>query len=219
MYVSRHHQMPEQAAMLDLIDAHPLGAWVCHAASGLVANHIPFFLDRTRGTFGTLMGHVSRANPVWTLLQADTPSVILFQEAQHYITPNWYPGKAVHGRVVPTWNYSVAHAHGTARAIEDPQWLRTMLRQLTDAQEAGHPAPWRVADAPAEFIDQLMRGIVGIEIPIRQLEGKRKVSQDEDLPDRLGTVQGLQSQGGEAAQTMATLVRDAIAPLDLKNHA
>ena len=210
MYLPTYHQQNDREALGALIDAHPLGAWVCHAPGDLVANHIPFVLDRTQGPHGTLIGHVSRANPVWRALGTGAASVVMFQGPQAYITPTWYPDKAVHGRVVPTWNYAVAHVHGVARAIEDRAWLLAMLRRLTHAQESARPAPWRVDDAPPEYIDQLLRAIVGIEIPIDRLEGKLKASQDEALPDRMGTVTGLQAAGGDDARRMAGLVQAAI---------
>ncbi len=210
MYVCKHHQLNEPEAILALIESRPLGAWVCQSKDGLVANHIPFFLDRTKGPHGTLMGHVARANSVWRQLLADTASVVMFQGAQSYITPGWYPGKAEHGKVVPTWNYTVAHVHGIARAIEDPKWMLDMLNRLTDAQESRQTRPWHVSDAPPDFVEKLMRGIVGIEIPIDRLEAKLKASQDEDLQDRRGTVTGLQSVPGDQTRAMADLVLAAI---------
>ena len=197
--------------MQSLVESHPLGAWVCHAPSGLIANHVPFFLDRTRGTHGTLMGHVARANTVWRQLSLDAPSVVMFQGAQSYITPNWYPGKAEHGKVVPTWNYVVAHAHGIARVMEDPEWLLDMLNRLTRSQESQQSSAWRVSDAPADYIEKMVRGIVGIEVPIDRLEGKLKASQDEDMQDRQGTVKGLLSNPGEHSPAMAALVQNAMA--------
>lgn len=171
---------------------------------------MPFFLDRTRGPYGTLLGHVARANIVWRVLPPDTPSVVMFQGAQSYITPGWYPGKAEHGKVVPTWNYVVAHAHGTARVIEDPTWMLNMLNRLTDSQKSGQTLPWRVEDAPPDYIRKLMRGIVGIEIPIDRVDGKLKASQDEDMQDRHGTVKGLQSYHSQQSQNMAELVLGAL---------
>jgi transcriptional regulator len=211
MYVSKHHQLNDREAVFSIMECHPLGAWVCHGKDGLVANHIPFFLDRALGPHGTLIGHVARANTVWHQLSSDTPSVVIFQGAQSYITPGWYPGKTEHGKVVPTWNYTVAHAHGTARVMNDPQWILDMLNRLTDSQESRRSLPWHVADAPAGFIDRLMRAIVGIEIPIDRLEGKLKASQDEDMQDRLGTVAGLQSVASDQSRWMAALVSMAIA--------
>lgn len=210
MYVSRHHQLNDCEAIFTLMASYPLGAWVCPGPEGLVANHVPFYLDRNKGPCGTLIGHVSRANDVWRQLSADSSSVVMFQGPQSYITPNWYPGKAVHGKVVPTWNYAVAHAHGVARAIEDRDWLLDMLNRLTSVHEAGRPAPWRVDDAPADYLDKLLRAIVGIEIPIDRLEGKLKASQDEDLQNRVGTVAGLQQVPSDAARAMAALVSKAI---------
>lgn len=210
MYVNPRHRLTDLDAIFSLMASHPLGAWVCVGHEGLVANHVPFVLDRSRGRFGTLVGHVSRANTVWRELGATTPSVVMFQGPQAYITPGWYPGKAEHGKVVPTWNYVVAHAHGVARAIEDREWLFDMLNRLTAVQEARRALPWRVADAPAAFIDKLLRAIVGIEIPIDRLEAKLKASQDEALPDRLGTVRGLQEEPSDDAGAMADLVMKAI---------
>lgn len=211
MYIPPLHQLDDRDALFSLMASRPLGAWVCLGPAGLVANHLPFLLDRHRGPNGTLIGHVARANTVWRSLGPTVPSVVTFQGPQAYITPGWYPGKAAHGRVVPTWNYVVAHAHGVARAVEDRDWLLDMLHRLTDAHEAGRPAPWQLGDAPAPFIDQLLRAIVGIEIPIDRLEGKLKASQDEALPDRLGTVQGLREQAGDEAHGVAELVSKAIA--------
>ncbi|MDE2416416.1 MAG: FMN-binding negative transcriptional regulator [Burkholderiales bacterium] len=210
MYVAKHHQFNDREAIFTLMDSYPLGAWVCAGSGGLVANHLPFFLDRSQGPSGTLIGHVARANPVWRALPTATASVVMFQGPQAYITPGWYPGKAEHGKVVPTWNYGVAHAHGVARAIEDRYWLLNMLNRLTNVHEASQPAPWRVEDAPADYIDSMLRAIVGIEIPIDRLEGKLKASQDEDLQDRIGTVTGLQSAPGDGARAMAGLVKMAI---------
>lgn len=210
MYIPKAHQFPQPQDIQRLMAAHPLGAWVCATDSGLQAHHLPFFLDPNRGPYGTLMGHVSRANPVWQLLNEGTPSVVMFQGPQAYITPGWYPGKTAHGRVVPTWNYGAVHAHGTARVVTERAWLLQMLEHLTNAQEAGRPEPWRVTDAPDDYINAMLQGIVGIEIPIARIEARLKASQDEDLQDRLGTVHGLQGQGGDGPQAMALWVEQAI---------
>jgi transcriptional regulator len=130
----------------------------------------------------------------------------MFRGPQAYITPGWYPGHAEHGQVVPTWNYVVAHAHGVARAVHDRDWLQGMLERLTYTHEAQLRAPWKVGEAPADYIEKLMRAIVGIEIPIDRLEGKLKASQDEAMEDRLATVQGLRRQPDDAAASMADLV-------------
>ena len=210
MYIPPLHRLSDRESLFVLMAAHPLGAWVGQGRHGLVANHVPFLLDRERGPSGTLIGHVSRANSVWRELDAGAPSVVMFQGAQAYVTPAWYPGHAEHGEVVPTWNYVVAHAHGVARVVDDPQWLADMLRRLTEAHEAPQSTPWAMDDAPAPFMERMMRAIVGIEIPIDRLEGKLKASQDEALPDRRGTIRGLREQACEAARAMAALVQGAI---------
>lgn len=211
MYVNRKHQLTDGEALYSLMATHPLGAWVCHSRAGLIANHVPFLLDRSRGLLGTLIGHVARANVVWRELASATPSVVMFQGPQAYITPGWYPSKAENGKVVPTWNYVVAHAHGAARAIEDRDWMLDMLKRLTQVHESHRAVPWSIGDAPPSFIDKLMRSIVGIEIPIDRLQGKLKVSQDEALQDRLGTAQGLRREPGDESGTMADLVMQAVA--------
>ena len=210
MYIRAQHQFHHPDDLPGLIDAHPLGTWVQPAPEGLQINHVPFVLDSTRGPQGTLVGHVARANPVWRALEAGAPSVVVFHGPQAYITPGWYPGKAVHGKVVPTWNYAVVHAHGVARAVHEADWMRAMLDRLSQAHEAIQPQPWRVSDAPADYIDRMLRATVGIELPIDRLEGKLKASQDEDLPDRLGTVAGLQRSENPASRAMGAWVAAAV---------
>lgn len=210
MYVNKHHRFDDAGAMQALIDAYALGAWVLAGRDGLIANHIPFLLDRERGPHGTLVGHVARANPVWRMLDAQVESMVIFQGPQAYITPNWYPGKAEHGKVVPTWDYAVVHAHGVARAIEDRDWLLAMLGRLTGTHEATLQRPWRIEDAPPAYIDKLLRAIVGIEIRIDRLEGKLKASQDEAQEDRIGTVAGLRGLSDPKAGAMADLVKGAL---------
>jgi len=217
VYIPKDHAMANVHESHALMEAYPLGAWVTGSESGLVANHIPFLLDRSRGEFGMLVGHVSRANSVWKQLKDSTPSVVMFQGPQSYITPGWYPSKAQDGRVVPTWNYNVVHAHGVAKAIEDGAWLYEMLVRLTAFNEASQASPWQVTDAPMDFIRKLARAVVGIEIPIDRLEGKRKASQDEALQDRWGTVHGLVAQGNENASRMAVLVRQAIEQAEVRS--
>lgn len=210
MYVNPLHRLTDCEALFAVMESHPLGAWVCYSEAGLVANHVPFLLDRSRGPYGTLIGHVSRANKVWRDIASTRRSVVMFQGPQAYITPGWYPGKVEHGEVVPTWNYVVAHAHGVARAIEDREWVFDMLRRLTLVHETRQAVPWSVSDAPASFMDKMMRAIVGIEIPIDRLEGKLKASQDEAMSDRVGTVRGLREQSCDTARAMAALVQAAI---------
>jgi transcriptional regulator len=134
----------------------------------------------------------------------------MFMGPQAYITPAWYPGKQAHGKVVPTWNYLTVHVHGIAQARHQADWKLKMLQRLTDAQEASRPTPWQVSDAPSEYLHRLLGGIVGIEISIEQVQGKRKLSQDEDLADRLGTVCGLMHEGDCVAQTLAAWMKSSL---------
>ena len=206
MYTPKYHALTNVAAMRAHIAEYPLGAWVCMAQSQLMANHIPFVLDVQHGAHGRLLGHVSRANPVWRQLADGAPSVVMFMGPHAYITPSWYPGKHQHGKVVPTWNYVTVHAHGMARPIEDTEWILDVINRLTDAQESRRDTPWRVSDAPAAYIDQMLKAVVGIDIKIERLEGRLKVSQDEDEQDRLGTVEGLRRTSHAPAQTLSDLV-------------
>lgn len=210
MFIRSQHRFHESGDLPNLIDTHPLGTWVQPAPEDLQITHVPFALDRSRGSQGTLVGHVARTNPVWRSLEGGTPSVVVFHGPQAYITPGWYPGKATHGQVVPTWNYVVVHAHGVARAVHEASWKRAMLDRLTQAHEAAQPNPWRVSDAPADYIDRMLRAIVGIELPIDRLEGKLKASQDEDLHDRLGTIVGLQRSENPASRAMGVWVAAAL---------
>lgn len=168
------------------------------------ANHLPLLIDPEPSPHGTLRGHVARANPVWS--HAEGREVLaIFQGPQAYVTPSWYPSKRDTGQVVPTWNYAVAHAYGSLVMRDDREWLRDLVTRLTDRQEAGLPQPWRVDDAPAEYLERMLGAIVGIEIPVRRLVGKWKVSQNRSDKDRAGVVQGL-GQGDSQAQAMADLV-------------
>lgn len=211
MYLPKHFEETDLAVLHALLRAHPLGTWVTLGEGALVANHMPFLLDPARGEHGTLLCHVARANPVWRSFSTDTPSVVVFQGEGGYITPSWYASKAAHGKVVPTWNYAVVHAHGVPRAVDDAQWLLQHVSQMTGWHEAGREMPWQVGDAPADYIDSMLRAIVGIEIPIARLEGKWKVSQNRPRADQLGVVAGLQAQGDEASLAMAAAVQARIA--------
>jgi len=215
MYLPAHFEETRTPVMHDLVRAHPLATWVVQGADGLVVNHIPFLVDAERGPHGTLMGHVARANPIWKQLG---PSIAVFQGPQAYVSPNFYPSKRAHGKVVPTWNYAVVHAHGTARAIESRDELLAIVTRLTQTHEADSAVPWAVSDAPADFIDQMLKAIVGIEIPIERLEGKWKVSQNRALPDRLGTVAGLRQRGDAHSESMAALVGERSEPASAKRQ-
>src|SRR5262245_2493162 len=210
MYNPAHFREARIPVLHELIRHHPLAALVTLGPEGLVANHIPMEIDPEPGPFGTLRGHVARANPVWRDGGASAVDALaIFAGPQRYITPSWYPTKRESGRVVPTWNYAVVHVHGQFRAIDDPGWLRDFVTRLTNRHESERVEPWRVTDAPDEFIERQLGAIVGIEIAVRRLEGKWKVSQNRSEGDRAGVVAGLSQGDDVAARAMADLVAGA----------
>ncbi len=210
MYVPTHFAETRVDVLHELVRAHPLGALVVLGADGLDANHIPFEIDPEPAPFGTLRGHVARANPVWRDFSPEVEALAIFEGPHAYISPAWYASKKEHGKVVPTWNYAVVHAHGIARAIEDASWLRAHVEALTNAHETGRQAPWAVGDAPADFIDKLLNAIVGIEISVTRLTGKWKVSQNRSVPDRIGVLEGLERDGAGSNAGMAALIKDTL---------
>jgi transcriptional regulator len=188
-----------------LIRAHPLGLLITAGPGGLMANAMPFLVYPEGSESGTLRAHVSRANAQWRELAAVEECLVVFQGRHRYITPSWYATKRETGKVVPTWNYIMVHAWGRPQAVSDAAWLRRQIDDLTSQQEGALPAPWKVTDAPEDFVAAQIKGIVGIEIPIGRIEGKWKVSQNRTEVDRAGVVAGLREQG-EA--TMADLVAE-----------
>ncbi len=207
MYLPAHFEQHDPAALAALMREHPLAALVSQSADGITADHLPLEYDARAGT---LRGHVARANPLWQA--ADGAAVLaIFRGAQAYVTPSWYPGKAVTHKVVPTWNYAVVHAHGTLHAVDDAPWLHALVTRLTQHHEAARAAPWAVDDAPADYVQQMLRAIVGIEIRVTRLVGKWKVSQNRSASDREGVAAGLAADAQADAQAdgarMAALVR------------
>jgi transcriptional regulator len=208
MYLPESFQENRIDVLHELIRNHPFGSMVTMNERGLDANHIPFEIDSGVKPLGILRGHVARANPVWRELSGNAQGLAIFQGADAYISPSWYPTKSQTGMVVPTWNYAVVHAHGVLRAIDDPKWLRALIERLTETHESGRSQPWKVSDAPPEFVEKLLGAIVGIEMIITKLAGKWKTSQNRSVQDRAGVVRGLTAQGDESSLAMAKLVGD-----------
>lgn len=202
MYLPSYFEEHDVDVMHALMRSHPLGTVVTVTPGGLDANHIPLLVYREPGPFGTLRGHVARGNSLWR--QNGTRTLVVFQGPEAFISPSWYPAKQEHGKVVPTWNYAVVHAHGTLRTIDDATWLRAHVEELTRTHESHRPLPWHITDAPADFIDQTIKGIVGIEMRIERLVGKWKVGQNRSDADREGAADALAKEGEVA---MANLVR------------
>jgi transcriptional regulator len=211
MYLPAHFEETRTDVLHALIRSHPLGTLVTQDTGGaLQANPIPFLIEPGAPAHGTLRGHVARANPLWRETRGDLDALVVFQGAQSYISPGWYPAKAEHGKVVPTFNYVVVQARGRLRAIDNAAWVQALVTRLTDRFEASRTAPWAVADAPADYIATMLGAIVGIEIEITALTGKWKVSQNRSAADREGVTAGLAAlatQGKDArAAAMAAEV-------------
>ncbi len=200
MYQPTHFVEQDAEALLALMTSAPLATLV-RGGAGLAADILPLVVDRV-GAGWRITGHVARANALWR--EADgQPVLAIFQGPQAYISPNWYPSKAQHGKAVPTWNYTMVQVHGTLRAIEDPEWLRAFVTRLTERHEGGRAMPWHVADAPADYLAAMLQAIVGIEIEVTKLEGKFKLSQNRSAEDRTGVVLGLESDAALQRQAQA----------------
>ncbi len=212
MYIPPAFKEDDLNRQHELIRQHPLGLLISSSADGLQASPLPFHLVADGSSFGRLQGHLSRANPhLRTLDGGDV--LIVFKGGDAYVTPTWYRSKTEHGKVVPTWNYVMVQVRGTVRVIDDHEWLRSQITRLTHDHESSRPEPWHVTDAPSSYIDGQINGIVGLEIEIRQIEGKWKVSQNRPEADRRGVADGFQSSGDAA---MSSLVRASLDQTDRK---
>jgi transcriptional regulator len=215
MYLPAHFEESRPEVLHALIRAHPLGLLVTQDAAGaLSADSVPFALDvpdapgvdpadPIGGGPGILRAHVARANPLWRTARGDVDVLVVFQGPQAYVSPSLYPGKAAHGKVVPTWNYVSVQARGRLRAVEDAAWLHAFVSRLTERHEAARAAPWAVTDAPADYIQTMLGAIVGIEIVLSALTGKWKVSQNRSAADRDGVARGLHADGHAEAELLA----------------
>lgn len=207
MYLPRHFEETRPEVLHPVLAAHPLGLLITVDADGApVANPIPFHLAPTRGTHGTLCAHVARANPVWQ--STGQQVLVVFQGAEGYISPSGYPGKAEHGKVVPTWNYVMVQARGPLVVLDEAAATHALVTRLTDHHEAAQPRPWAVADAPADYVASMLRAIVCIEVPLISLVGKFKLSQNRSAEDRAGLVGALRVQGDAPAQALADRMED-----------
>lgn len=193
MYNPPHFVEDRDDELRRIIDQYPLGTLVTLGPDGLDANLIPFEFDASAGDRGTLKAHVARANPVWQQTGPNGAVMVVFRASDAYISPNWYPSKPETHRHVPTWNYQVVQVHGRLVAKDDERYVRGLLARLTRMHEArtGEPKPWKMTDSAPEFIDGLLRTIVGIEIPIDRMVGKSKLSQNREDRDRLGAIDQL----------------------------
>ena len=206
MYQPKAFKQDSVESMHELIRRHSLATLVTLTAGAIEANHVPLLIDPSPAPFGTLTGHVARANPLWRESDRGVEVLAVFSAVQGYITPSWYATKRETGKVVPTWNYAVVHGYGPLVIHDDREWLRAFLTRLTRHNEAARAEPWEVTDAPADYVDMRLAEIVGIEIPLTRLEGKWKMSQNRVPRDRAGVIEGLRAEGGEQSAAMAELV-------------
>ena len=219
MYVPASFAEPDRAVLHAFMASHPLGAMITSSPThGLYATHLPLVLDSTRGSSGVLQGHIARANPHHRMVSDTTDSLVIFSGPEAYITPTWYASKARHGKVVPTWNYVAVHVTGTLRFIDEPEFLLAHLERLTIAHESPRAHPWAMSDAPVEHVHALMGAIVGVEIEIRAIEGKWKLSQNRADEDIDGVIDGLRESASPTDRAVADLV-DARRPQRSENGA
>jgi transcriptional regulator len=203
MYLPAHFDERRPEALRQLIADHPLGALVTHGPDGLDANHLPFEFEPDAAGCGTLRAHVARANPLWREATGQPEVLVIFQGPSAYLSPSWYPGKAETHRYVPTYQYMVVHAHGRLTVRDDERFVRGLVARLTRRMEADEPTPWKMGDAPADFIEQMLAAIVGIEIEVTRLVGKWKLGQNRDARDRIGAAQRMREHGGDARTGVA----------------
>ncbi|WP_291935400.1 FMN-binding negative transcriptional regulator [Limnohabitans sp.] len=198
MYIPAHFLIQNPQDIHTIIREHPLGALVTLGPQGLDANHIPFEFDPNHGAHGLLTAHVARANPVWQQCQDGADVLVIFRGNESYISPNWYPSKHETHRLVPTWNYEVVHVHGRLTVMDEEKFVRRVVARLTREHEASEPRPWKMGDSPPEYIAQMLKAVVGIQVEIQRIEAKAKLSQNREARDRLNAADTLLTKGAEA---------------------
>jgi transcriptional regulator len=208
MYVPAHFSEDRIDVLHDLVRASDLGTLVSMTSEGLIASHAPLMLELDPAPYGTLIGHLAKANPHGRLADPGVQTLVIFQGPEGYISPSYYAAKREHGKVVPTWNYAAVHAYGTLEMFDDPAELLEVVTRLTNRHETLRAQPWAVSDAPADFVRGMLRGIVGLRLPIVRLEGKVKMSQNRPAADQAGVVNGLRVDGRD---DLASAVARAIA--------
>jgi transcriptional regulator len=211
MFLPDHFRVEDIPEMHTLMRARPFAGLVSMTPSGLYGTHLPTVL-KGEGPFGTIECHLSRANPHWKDLAGGGEAMMIFQGPDGYVTPNWYATKAATGKAVPTWNYAIVHAYGRPAVMDDKEWLKRHVTELSDQQERSEAHPWKVSDAPDSYIDVMLRGIVGFRFEITRLEGKWKMSQNREAQDREGVVKGLGARGAGGDLEMARLIARQVTP-------
>lgn len=207
MYNSKPHQEHDlQRLHQHMLDTR-LAVLVSHGEQGLLATHLPVLVDTAEGEFGTVYAHLARANRQWQDLEQGAEALLVFPGADAYVSPSYYPSKADNPKVVPTWNYLAVHAYGPAEVIHDAAPLLSIVTRLTERHEQGRDNPWQVADAPRDYLDGMLRAIVGIRLPIARLQGARKLSQNRSAQDIGGVREGLASSPDYLDNQLAAQMR------------
>lgn len=206
MYTPRAFALDDLPQLQQLIQHTRLAQLVTLGEQGLQASHLPLLLNPDEGPNGTLYGHLAKANPQWKDLQDGSEALVIFAGADAYISPAFYPAKAEHGKVVPTWNYIAVHAYGKAEVFSDTERLLRVVTALTDRHEGTRAQPWKVSDAPADYIEGMLKAIVGFALPIERLLGKRKLSQNRSPADIAGVREGLAASADARDQAVARLI-------------
>jgi transcriptional regulator len=195
MYLPNQFSEDRIDLLHDAIRAAGLATLVTLTTDGLIASHVPMLLDPEPAPYGRLLGHIARPNPQWRGEVAGVEGLAMFHGPDAYITPSWYETKRQTGKVVPTWNYVAIHAYGPVEFFNDPVRLLEVVTRLTEREEGKRAAPWAVSDAPADFLQGMLKGIVGFALPITRLQGKWKMSQNRPAEDRAGVMAGLAADG------------------------
>jgi transcriptional regulator len=210
MYTPPHFAINHPQDLHAIVRQHPLGALVTTGPDGLDANHIPFEFDAAHGEHGLLTAHVARANPVWQQCKDGADVLVIFRGNESYISPNWYPSKHEAHRQVPTWNYEVVHVHGRLTVMDEEKFVRGLVARLTREHETTEPRPWKMGDSPPDYIDQMLKAVVGIQVEIMRIEGKAKLSQNREARDRLTAADTLIARGEESlGRAMREAVKEA----------
>ena len=197
MYIPKHFEETRVDVLHSLIESYPLASIVTLKDNFPEVNHIPMLLSPLQGSYGLLSGHIARNNPMWRDHPVDTDVLVVFHGPNAYISPSWYASKAQTGKVVPTWNFVSVQARGRIRFIHEPEWLIQHLHALSSQHEKQFSHPWHVNDAPAEFIQDLIKVIVGFEIEVTDIKGKYKVSQNRSAEDMQSVIDALNTTGNE----------------------
>ena len=212
MHIPAHFRQDDLAQLHAQMRQAPLATLVSHSNAGLQASHLPLLLAAEEGEYGTLYGHFARANPQWQVFVEQPEALAIFSGADAYVSPSGYPSKAEHGKAVPTWNYISVHAHGELEVFDDPERLRQLLAHMTAVHEGNQPKPWAMDDAPRDYIDSMLRAIVGFALPIQRLQGQWKLSQNRNAADHAGVQQALSASPQAKDQALAAQMQPTHQP-------